>query len=89
MELGISDLILTLRSNYYLNWQLPKNNKVVIKYGSKSKEYKVINGKLKHDAFIDLSDSQAHVYLKNQNLRIDIFSGQKDVYKKWAKLKVS
>jgi hypothetical protein len=68
---------------YYLNYQLPENNKVVIKYGASGNNVQVINGKLKHDVFIDLGDSQAHVYLKNQSLRIDIFSGQKDIYKNW------
>ena len=80
--MGCSNSTLQKENIYYLNYQLPENNKVVIKYGSKSQDVQVINGNLKHDVFIDLGESQAHVYLKNQKLRIDIFSGQKDIFKK-------
>jgi hypothetical protein len=64
------------------NRPLPKST-IEFQYGSKSQDVQVINGKLKHDVFIGLGNSQAHVYLKNQSLKIDIFSGQKSIYKKW------
>jgi hypothetical protein len=74
---------------YYLNYPLPETNKVIVKRGSLEHDVQIINGKLKHDVFLDLGDSQAHVFIKNNNLMLEYFNGQKASFKKWKLAKLT